>query len=189
MCNTSQESVPFANLVQQDPDHNPRMVVVNGAQGGQTASIIANPNANFWTVVDQRLAAAGLTPAQVQVVWYKEANASPTQPFPQHADSLRDQSERILRIIQSRYPNTVLCYGSSRIYAGYASSALNPEPYAYESGFAIKWLIEDQVSGAAGLNFDPAAGPVVAPWLSWGPRTGHGARGDPGRGGRMNPGP
>jgi len=57
----------------------------------------------------------------------------------------------------------------SRIYAGYASSTLNPEPYAYENAFAIKRVIAQQLSGDPALNYDAASGPVVAPWLSWGP--------------------
>lgn len=63
----------------------------------------------------------------------------------------------------------MLVYLSSRIYAGYATSLLNPEPYSYQSGFSIKWLIENQIDGAADLNFDPARGTVEAPWLAWGP--------------------
>jgi hypothetical protein len=30
-------------------------------------------------------------------------------------------------------------------------------------------VIEDQIQGAPDLNYDPARGPVKAPWLSWGP--------------------
>jgi hypothetical protein len=30
-------------------------------------------------------------------------------------------------------------------------------------------VIEDQIKGAPDLNYDPARGPVKAPWLSWGP--------------------
>ena len=33
----------------------------------------------------------------------------------------------------------------------------------------VKWVIEDQIKGAPDLNYDPARGPVKAPWLSWGP--------------------
>ncbi len=33
----------------------------------------------------------------------------------------------------------------------------------------MKWLIEDQIDGAADLNFDSASGAVEAPWLAWGP--------------------
>src|SRR5205823_5438823 len=43
------------------------------------------------------------------------------------------------------------------------------EPYAFESGFSVKWLVEEQLKGDAALNFDPKKGEVKAPWLSWGP--------------------
>ncbi len=39
----------------------------------------------------------------------------------------------------------------------------------YDSGFGDKWMIENQIKGTGNLNFDPAKGKVVAPWLSWGP--------------------
>jgi hypothetical protein len=47
--------------------------------------------------------------------------------------------------------------------------ALSPEPDAYETGFSVKWLIAGQINGDADLNYDPARGAVVAPYLSWGP--------------------
>ena len=169
MSNTSQESNAFASVANQDPERHPRVMIVNGAQGGQTAAVISDPNAAFWAVIDQRLADRGVTREQVQALWYKEANAQPSGGFPAHAETLRAQSERIMAIIRARYPNARLCYCSSRIYAGYATTALNPEPYAYESGFSIKWLIEEQIAGDAALNFDPDEGAVVSPWLSWGP--------------------
>jgi hypothetical protein len=144
-----------------------RTAAAHGAQGGQTASIIANPTAPFWTVVDQRLAAAGARAAQVQAVWYKEANAGPTQAFPVHAQMLRDNMIANMQILRSRYPNLKLVYCSSRIYGGYATSTLNPEPYAYESGFAVKWLIDRQILGDTALAYNGAT--PRAPWLAWGP--------------------
>ena len=42
---------------------------------------------------------------------------------------------------------------------------MNPEPYAYESGFSVRWTIEDQLSGA--LEYDGAS--PSSPWISWGP--------------------
>lgn len=169
MCNTSQEFASFTTQANGYPGVNPRVVHLNGAQGGQTASDIADPNSIFWDVIDQRLAARGVTRRQVQAIWFKEANAQPSDPFPVHADSLRNQFLSAVRIARGLYLNARLCYLSSRIYAGYASTLLNPEPYAYESGFAVKWLIESQIAGNDSLNFDPANGPVVAPWLAWGP--------------------
>jgi hypothetical protein len=46
---------------------------------------------------------------------------------------------------------------------------LNPEPHSYESGFAVKWLIADQMAGKPELNYDPKKGKVNSPWLAWGP--------------------
>jgi hypothetical protein len=169
MSNTSLESNALATLAGADPQRNPRVIVINGAQGGQTAALISDPAAGFWTVVDDRLTQRGLTPLQVQAVWLKEANANPTQPFPVHADTLYAQLRRIVRTVRERYPNARLCYCSSRIYAGYATTTLNPEPYAYESAFAVRRLIAAQIGGDLALGFDPTRGPVAAPWLCWGP--------------------
>jgi len=65
---------------------------------------------------------------------------------------------QIVAIIRQRFPNLQLLYLSSRIYAGYASTPLNPEPAAYDGGFAVKWLIEERMAGKIG-----------GPWLGWGP--------------------
>ncbi len=67
------------------------------------------------------------------------------------------------------FQNLQIVYLSSRIYAGYATNRLNPEPYAYESAFAVRWLIRDQMKGNDDLNFEPAKGTVVAPLILWGP--------------------
>jgi hypothetical protein len=169
MSNCTQEFSTFMPLANADTGKNPRLTLVDGAQGGQTAAAISNPNATFWTVVDQRLAAAGVRPKQVQIAWLKEANAGPTGPFLPHTETLKVQLGRICRILKDRYPNIKICYLASRIYAGYASTALNPEPYAYESGFSVKWAVEDQINGDSALNFDSTQGPVESPYMAWGP--------------------
>ncbi|OLD65229.1 MAG: hypothetical protein AUI33_11610, partial [Ignavibacteria bacterium 13_1_40CM_2_61_4] len=168
MSNTTQEFSTFKPKADADPLKNSSLIIVDAAQGGQDAATISNPNAAYWTNVDQKLAAAGVTPAQVQAVWLKEARAGPTEAFPGDATILRDQLRSIVQIIHSRYPNTRSVYLSSRTYAGYATSSLNPEPYAYQSAFSAKWLIEEQLTGSPAVNFDPLRGPVMAPWLAWG---------------------
>lgn len=171
MSNTAQEFTAYMSLAQTDPLLAPDVTIVNGAQSGKSAELAADPDDEFWTVIDQRLASSGLTPQQVQVVWLKEARASvgPGEVFPTDAQILQDQLRSIVQIAQSRYPNLKIAYLSSRIYAGYADTALSPEPEAYQSGFAVKWLIEEQIGGAPALNFDPSQGSVLAPWLAWGP--------------------
>lgn len=170
MSNTTHEFGAFERNADRDTTRHARVVIMDTGQGGQTATILANPNAAYWTVLAQRVAAMGLTPAQVQVAWLKEAEANPPNNFPLHAQALRDTLARVVQVLHQKYPNVRLCYLSSRIYGGYsAQGGLNPEPQAYESGFSVKWLIERQITGDADVNADPLAGTVRSPWLLWGP--------------------
>ena len=65
---------------------------------------------------------------------------------------------QIVGILCGRFPNLQLIYVSSRTYAGYATTALNPEPQAYDSGFAVRWLINERIKGK-----------LRGPWIGWGP--------------------
>ena len=174
MSNTSQISQGFQKALIGEQEKNSRLVFVNGAQGGMTAAAIQDPADNsrgtqYWTTVDERLKTAGVTRTQVQVIWIKQADAGPTQGFPAYAKKLQEELARIVQLLPGRFPNIKLVYLSSRTYGGFAKTPLNPEPYAYESGFSVKWLIEQQLQGDAALNDDATKGPVKAPWLSWGP--------------------
>ncbi|MBI4472252.1 MAG: hypothetical protein HY646_06260 [Acidobacteria bacterium] len=173
MSNTTQEFSTFKPMADADPAKNPKLVIVDGAQGGQSADRISDMTTTtaqqYWSTVDSRLRAAGVTPAQVQIAWIKQADPRPAGVFPNDALKLKNEWIGIAQILKNRFPNIRLAYNSNRIYAGYASSNLNPEPFAYQSGFAVKWLIEDQINGLAALQFDPARGEVRAPWLAWGP--------------------
>lgn len=173
LSNTTQETQAFIPLADNLPNKNPFLKLVDGAQGGKPAREISNPTlpeyTQYWNEVDQRLAQAGVTAQQVQVIWFKTDNPAgnpvPT-PLQEHYDSLLVQSKRIMHEIKNRFPNSKLCYVASRIYAGYASTNLNPEPYAYRNGWTMKKLIEDQINGDTALQY---SGPGAnSPWLSWG---------------------
>ena len=169
MSNCTQEFSAFVPKSNADPVRKPNVRTIDCALGGQTAQILAQPTSAYWDTVFTRLRGHGSSPRQVQVVWLKDANANPTGGFAVTRDTLTAQFFRIVQIIKQKLPNAKLCYFTSRIYAGYASSTLNPEPYAYENAFSVKQVIARQLSGDPALNFDPAQGAVVAPWLSWGP--------------------
>ncbi len=161
----------FKPRADADPSRNPKLTIVDGAQGGRDAVDWTDAQSDTWTTLDQRLAAAGVSPAQVQVAWMKLAFDSPQDfgEFPAHAEFLKTDLETVVRIAKSRYPNLRIIYLSSRIRAYTEElNTLNPEPYAYESGFAAQWMIADQIAGTNNLNFDPSKGPVVAPYLRWG---------------------
>ena len=159
MSNTTQEFTAFQQLPGGDPEKSPQVLLVDGAQGGWTASLIASNPEPYWSVVMDRLHAAGAAPEQVQAAWLKEADAQPTLPFPDDAKMLSGELQTIVLSLRARFPNLRIVYLSSRVYGGYASVALNPEPYAYQGAFAVRWLIERQIDGDLG----------DAPWLAWGP--------------------
>ena len=167
----------FAGQAAADPAINHRsLAIVNGARGGQDAGTWDAPaDANYNLVRDNDLAPAGLTEKQVQVIWLKEANAQPRVSLPSpsaDAYALVREIADIIRAAKTRYPNLQLVFLSSRIYAGWATTTLNPEPYAYESGFAVKWLIAAQIEQRRSARVDPAAGNLddrAGPWIGWGP--------------------
>jgi len=178
MSNTTQEFSFFKKLADDDPNKSPDVVIIDCAQGGQAANDWAYPEKRArkdrpspWEVMDERLKKANVTDAQVQVVWLKQAQKNPAGlgEFPEHAKSLQNDTAEILRKLKKKFVNLRIAYLSSRIYAGYATTALNPEPYAYESGFSVRWLIEEQIKGAPELNYDPTKGEVKSPLLLWGP--------------------
>lgn len=129
----------------------------------------ADPKARPWQVARDRLASAGVSLPQVQVAWIKLANKGPRGDLRDHGKKLQNDTLAVIQNAKALFTNLRIAYLSSRIYGGYAGSPLNPEPYAYESAFVVRWLIQDQVAASAALNFDAARGPVKAPLLLWGP--------------------
>lgn len=167
MSNTSIEFTDFMSYVTSSVNINPKLVVVNGAQGGKDINKIINPLDSFWIVLVQKLGFKGVKPKQVQAIWFKEAEGSPTDTnFVAYSNALKVKYKTVMNILKSKFPNVKLCYNTSRIYAGYALSALNPEPYAYYNGWTVKWMIEDQINGD--LSLDYKGGVPNSPWLSWG---------------------
>jgi len=161
-------------------------------------------NPNNYDRVDGILAKYNLTPLQVQAVWLKNANGridpgaagcsvGPCVPLcdetlagctnsPETTDALNYEQElgNIIRAAKTRWPNLKFIFITSRLYGGYApAGAGSPEPFAYESGYAVKWVIQAQIDQMAGKGVDPIAGDLsynvdamntsVAPWIGWGP--------------------
>lgn len=173
LSNGTMEFSAFIPMGNADINKNPKVALVDCAEGGMSTNIISIVNAysykHYWdTTVVRRLSVAGVTDKQVQVIWYKEAYpvGSPTLSPQVYSDSLKKQSKRVMNIIKTRFPNAKICYLASRIYAGYATSNLNPEPYAYWQGWTMKWMIEDQINNDPMLRYSGTG--ANSPWLCWG---------------------
>lgn len=135
----------FANA---DTNKSPHVHFVNGAWGAG-ASVMADPNSPYWIDVDNAIAGAGFTNAQVQVLWLMTTNFFPTDPFPQHAIALEQDILSIVANVHARYPNLAMIYLSPRMSSRYADVSGPPPylcapPYDFENGFADQWAIRDQ---------------------------------------------
>ena len=188
MSNTTQEFCSFTSLPPCDvwtfmgqaaadmAVNHATLAIVNGARGGQSADQWLTDSAfNYNHIRDAWLTPNGLTERQVQIAWVKVANPNPTVSLPDPAADaylLESRMGIIVRVLKTRYPNLQQVFFSSRIYGGYGGG-LNPEPEAYESGFAVKWLIQAQIRQmeSGGVVQDARAGDLNlttgAPWLGW----------------------
>lgn len=156
----------------------------------------------FDRVQTQVLPPLGVTEQQIQIAWIKEANGGPGQQgcgadatdtsepcralcdgtvagcvnsqYGTEALRYETQLGQILRAAKTRWPNLKLAFISNRIYGGYATDDLSPEPYSYEYGFSTQFLMMAQVKQIANGTIDPIAGDLnytngTAPWVAWGP--------------------
>lgn len=175
MSNTAGVWMTFKEVADRDPQKSPQVVIVNGAVGGAGARSWANGSSGGpWQTFAQRIKEANVSPKQVQVVWIKHADPmpSPDEKPLEYAKNLKAWLTSIVRTLKSEYPNVKIVYLSSRTYGGYNAAGLrlvNPEPFAYESAFSVRWLIQEQIKGEANLNANATKGKVVAPLLLWGP--------------------
>jgi len=156
------------------PGLNPKLVIVDGAEGARTVNSIIPGGIyypSYWSDVERRLSQAKINANQVQIVWLKDANPCPGQrvcsnpkltsadgSWPGYAKQLEAGLEQVIAQLENRFPNLKQIFISPRTYGGYAVQILNPEPYAFETGFADKWLIENRIKSAK-----------TTPWLDWGP--------------------
>lgn len=154
MSNATQEFSYFKRIADVDSAKSPALTIIDCAQGGQAMAEWVDPNGGPWREADRRIASAGISPKQVQVAWIKIANKGPRGDLQEHGRKLQSDTRAVIKDAKERFPNLRIVYLSSRIYGGYARSALNPEPYAYEGAFVARWLIQGQ---------------TLEPVLLWGP--------------------
>jgi hypothetical protein len=167
MSNTNGEFHLFKERADRDPQKSPSVVLVNCAVGGAGVSSWAKPKSGPWKTVAERLKEANVSPEQVQVAWIKHAEPGPapdTTPL-QYARKVKDDIAASLAITRTTFPNLRVAYFSSRIYGGYNIAGIrrvNPEPFAYETAFSVRWVIQDQIKLEKNSKID-------GPLLLWGP--------------------
>jgi hypothetical protein len=156
---------------------------------------------NNYDRIAANMASRGISPLQVQVMWTENNNGrthansrgclptgtlcvplcDPTSTSctntATNTDALNVEWElgNTMRAAKVRWPNLKLAFFTSRNYGGYApAGGSDPEPYAFEAGLAVKWLIQAQINQMRTGVIDPIAGDLnynngTAPWIAWGP--------------------
>ena len=161
----------FLQFARYDPSLNANLVLVDGAQGGATPNLLTTATSSYWTTILQNyLPDQGVDANQVVAMWIDDTNGYDSGTFPSDMTSMQANYESMMNTVHTLFPNLKLVYFASRIYAGYSDgvATIDPEPWAYQEGYAIKWAIQDQLNGNSNLNYNSANGPVEAPWMSWG---------------------
>jgi hypothetical protein len=163
MSNTYLEFGAFQQKVANYANKNPHLVLVNGAQPGVDATGWADPNGTAWANLASDLSKAGVSPLQVQAMWLKEQYVGDNLgAFPAGAQNLQSTLGTIAKNARAKYSNLALGYVASRIYTYDPTRSAG----AYQQGFAVKWLIQQQIDGDPSLTYGTGG---VAPWMSWGP--------------------
>ena len=163
MSNATQEFSFFKREADAAPQKSPKLTIVDCAQGGQAMAEWVPPTGRPWEEAKRRLTQAGVSPLQVQTAWIKLANKGPSGSLQEHGKKLEADTLAVLHNARALFPNLRIAYLGSRTYGGYANGGLNPEPYAYESAFPARWLIQRQIKGDAELA------EAKSPLLLWGP--------------------
>ncbi|MBX2802662.1 MAG: hypothetical protein KTR31_33590 [Myxococcales bacterium] len=166
MSNTGQKWSTFAGEVAPSIEGlNPDLVLANGAVGSHPVDTTADPDHTVWDRMERQLEADGCSLDTVQIAWVLHAERGPSGDFESAAEVFESDLRATLINLRDRVPHLKLIYLSSRAYAGYGTRNNNPEPYAHQTAFVVKWLIEDQITGSdPELSLD-----ADFPWLSWGP--------------------
>lgn len=169
---------PFNHMIQLMKDYNdlnPCMKAVNTANGSDGIEAMYIGNEEYFDYIKiYKLAEKDLTPIQVQVGWLMHSSridSNGTDPIG-YVDSLSKRFLIALNTMLYYYPNLKVVYLSGFPYGGYADPMkalyhVIKEPSSYHHNFAMKSLIERQITGDPALKYKGAG--IQVPYLAWGP--------------------
>lgn len=190
MSNTKYEFEYFMTNTSVLQKKSAKVVLVNGAwqsmvaqrwSGREITCGVPPPSGGIggvtdpWVNFNNKIAQAGLTKAQIQVLWMKLTNAYPESCNNNDFADFVTKMHQDMQVIMDRlnrpdpnnpavkeYPNLKVIYVSPRIYSGYSRDPLSPEHSAYWSGFAMRKLVQDQMAeDSSGVTYE-------YPILLWG---------------------
>jgi hypothetical protein len=158
------------HLTEHRAELHPRFELLNAAVGGQQLPQLVQLEGPVWELSAKLLSRPGYSPQQVQVLFlhttYHGAgnrNHVPPGPFPETLQQMQRDLVKVLNHCLHLYPNLRLAYITADGFRHFT----NFEPHVWQEAFAMKWLIESQLKGEPGTEFEGADRKL--PWLTWGP--------------------
>lgn len=156
--NPKTEFQSFLNITDTFSLINPYLTIVNGGQGGKGLQKIIDPNESYWKYVENQLKTRAVNRFQVQVIWLEEDNTQVNNTsFPSAPLELGAEFKALFKILLQNYPNLQICYLNARGYSGFVDDLSTANglrhPRDYYNGWALKWLIENQIMGDTSLSF------------------------------------
>ncbi|MBK9247670.1 MAG: hypothetical protein IPM69_06040 [Ignavibacteria bacterium] len=147
---------------------NPSLKLINTCIGGQGIQKMNSAADSYWKQAEKQLTDSSISNKQVQIAWIETDNTQTADTtFPRAPQMLADEFRTLLVTMKQLYPNLKICYLSARAYSGYASPEAGASvgkgllfPRDYLNGWAIKWLIEKQINGESGYEYEGATAPL-----------------------------
>jgi hypothetical protein len=152
--------------------------MLNLAHSGLDGLRWSKPWDPIYSEIQVRVGEAGYSNAQVQAAWIQMINERPYTPLPiPFADAylVKAETSDALRALKTVFPNLQVAYLSSPEYSGYDTTGMLGEPFAYEAGLSVRWVLDGQADFVRdGEHWDPRIGNLhydqeMAPWITWGP--------------------
>jgi len=144
--------------------------IINAAVGGQQLPEIVQLQGRVWDLAKNLLERPGFSAQQVQVLFlhttYHGAvnkDRMPPGEFPERMKRMQHDLLTVLEHCALIYPQLKIAYltcDGFRYFTGF-------EPHVWREAFGFKWLIESQIKGRAGTEFEGKKRRI--PWLQWGP--------------------
>ena len=166
----------LVNRINADPAKNPKLQLGKILNTGDARWDTRDPGNPYYGSANQTLAKQGITPAQVQIAWFypfplTRAQGGGDDSFPAFPRWQKGAWKESLRALKQVYPNLKMVYLGTKhhTYVPPNTPGAVQDPGQHDMAWSVKWVIEDQVNGNPGLNYDASKGPVVAPWIAWGP--------------------
>lgn len=153
-----------------NPLTNSYLKMATCTDGGASVNEIMNPADLYWQTENSKLKQSGLSAKQVQVIYMETDDSTRGTEFPGRPLLSKDFYAQAMRLFKVKFPNVKIVYLIGRtttfIPPKPKGKNINSEPIPYYNGWACKFLIQDQINGAAGLVYKGAN--AVAPMVTWG---------------------